>query len=57
MKTILKEGYEKILRLFYSQKDARIHLREIARRTKLNENSVFRFLKQLENFIYIEYDF
>ena len=49
MKTILKEGYQKIIALFYRNKSAQIHLREIARKTKLNENSAFRFLKELED--------
>ena len=48
MKTILKQGYQKILSIFYSDKSAKIHLREIARKTKLNENSTSRFLKTLE---------
>ncbi len=48
METILKPGFEKILALFYQDKSAKIHLRDIARKTKLNENSAFRFLKELE---------
>jgi predicted nucleotidyltransferase len=48
MKTILRPGMDKILSLFYSEKQAQIHLREIARQTKLNEHSATRFLKQLE---------
>lgn len=48
MKTVLKPGFEKILTLFYQDCSAKIHLRDIARRTKLNENSAFRFLKELE---------
>lgn len=48
METIFKEGYEKIMGIFYNGKSAKIHLREIARKTKLNENSVSRFLNQLE---------
>lgn len=48
METMIRQGYEKIMKLFYSEKSARIHLREIARRTKLNENSVSIFLNQLE---------
>lgn len=48
METVLKPGFEKILTLFYQDKSAKIHLRDIARRTKLNENSAFRFLKELE---------
>lgn len=43
------KGKEKILKLFYENQQASFHLREIARRTKLNENSVYRFLQQLEN--------
>lgn len=48
METIFKTGYLKIIRFFYEDKKARIHLRDIARRTKLNENSATRFLKELE---------
>ena len=48
METILKSGYKKILAIFYNNKSAKIHLREIARKTGLNENSASRFLKQLE---------
>jgi len=48
MKTIMPTGYWKILFLFYAQKSARIHLREIARKSKLNENSASRFLQRLE---------
>ena len=49
MKTILKQGYWKIISLFYDDKSASIHLRDIARKTKLNENSASIFLKKLEN--------
>ncbi|HLC74960.1 MAG TPA: nucleotidyltransferase domain-containing protein [Candidatus Nanoarchaeia archaeon] len=48
MKTLIQSGQEKILSLFYAEKSASIHLREIARKTKLNENSAYRFLNQLE---------
>ncbi|MCK5321109.1 nucleotidyltransferase domain-containing protein [Candidatus Pacearchaeota archaeon] len=48
METILKTGYKKIMRLFYEKKNVQIHLRDIARRTGLNSNSVTRFLSQLE---------
>ncbi len=48
MITILRSGYAKIMRLFYADKAARIHLREIARRTKLHEPSATRFLSSLE---------
>jgi len=49
MRRILKEGYWKILELFYRGRDKKIHLRDIARQTKMNENSVSRFLNSLEN--------
>ncbi len=48
MVTILKIGHSKILRLYYENKKASFHLRDIARRTKLYPNSVTRFLNQLE---------
>ncbi|MCX6748053.1 MAG: nucleotidyltransferase domain-containing protein [Candidatus Pacearchaeota archaeon] len=48
MSTLLKSGHTKILRLFYENKKASFHLREIARRTKLYANSATRFLNQLE---------
>ncbi len=54
MTTILKEGHECILKLFYKDKSAKIHLREIARKTKLNENSASRFLNQLEKLHILE---
>jgi DNA-binding Lrp family transcriptional regulator len=48
MQKILKKGYWKILELFYNGKDKKIHLRDIARQTKMNENSASRFLIALE---------
>ncbi len=48
MITLLKSGYEKIMQLFYKDKTAKLHLREIARQTKLYEPSVTRFLNSLE---------
>lgn len=48
METIFKEGYGKIMRVFYKNKALKIHLRGLARETNLNENSITRFLKQLE---------
>jgi len=36
------------MRLFYKDKNAKFHLREIARKTALNENSATRFLLELE---------
>lgn len=48
METLLKPGYEKILSLFYNDKHAKIHLRDIVRKAGMNENSVSRFLNHLE---------
>ena len=48
MITVLKSGYQKIMQLFYKDKTAKLHLREIARQTKLHEPSVTRFLNSLE---------
>ena len=48
METIIKTGYFKIIGLFYADKHARFHLREIARKARLNENSATRFLAMLE---------
>ena len=45
---ITKERYWKIIELFYNHKFSQIHLREIARQTKLHEPSVSRFLDFLE---------
>jgi predicted nucleotidyltransferase len=48
MISILKRGQWKIMELFYNDKSARLHLREIARKAKLHEPSTTRFLKALE---------
>jgi len=48
METLLKPGYEKIMRLFYEHKNESLHLREIVRRVSMNENSAKRFLDKLE---------
>ncbi len=48
MITILRPGYTKIMRLFYADKAAKLHLRAIARRTELHGPSVSRFLNSLE---------
>jgi predicted nucleotidyltransferase len=48
MLTILRPGYAKIMQLFYMDKSAKLHLREIARQTELFEPSAFRFLNSLE---------
>lgn len=44
----IKKGYWKIFELFCREKNKKIHLRELARQTKMNENSAFRFLASLE---------
>ena len=46
---MLKVGQSKILNLFYEDKKASFHLRDMARKTKLYPNSVTRFLNQLED--------
>jgi predicted nucleotidyltransferase len=46
---LLKTGYAKIISLFYDNKQQKLHLREIARRTGLNGNSATRFLKKLKD--------
>ena len=48
METIFKQGAMKILRLFYEGKAQSLHLREIARKTEMNENNATRFLALLE---------
>ena len=48
MLTLLRTGYGKIMRLFYRDRAAKLHLREIARRTGLFGPSVYRFLNSLE---------
>ena len=48
MITILKPGCRSIMHLFYKNKAARLHLREIARQAGLHEPSATRFLKALE---------
>ena len=45
---MIKTGHSKILKLFYENKKASLHLREIARKTSLYANSATRFLNQLE---------
>jgi len=48
MMSMLKSGYLKIMALFYENKAARLHLREIARKAKLHEPSTTAFLNALE---------
>jgi len=47
METIIKKGVYEILKVFYDNQDSSFHLRELSRRTKLNENSISRFLNNL----------
>ncbi len=49
MQTILKPAMYKILKLFYQNKNQQLHLREIARRTNLNESAITRHLNNLSN--------
>lgn len=48
MITLFKSGYLKIMQLFYRDKLAKLHLREIARQAKLHGPSATRFLDSLE---------
>ena len=48
MISLLKSGHLKILRLFYTDKTAKLHLREISRRSKLHEPSTTTVLRVLE---------
>jgi predicted nucleotidyltransferase len=48
MISLIKSGHWKILQLFYNNKTAKLHLREIARKAKLHEPSTTVFLKSLE---------
>jgi predicted nucleotidyltransferase len=47
MKTIIKPAVWKILNLFYNNRNSALHLREIARETKMNESSISRHLNNL----------
>jgi len=47
MKTIIKPAIWKILKLFYDNHNSPLHLREIARETKMNESSISRHLNNL----------
>jgi len=47
MKTILKPAVYKILKLFYENRNKPLHLREIARKTNMNESSLSRHLNDL----------
>ena len=48
MISLIKSGHWKILKLFYTDKSAKLHLREIARKTKLHGPSTTTFLNSLE---------
>jgi len=48
MTTLLKSGLHKILSVFYRRKNAKIHLRELARETNLYGQSISRYLRELE---------
>ena len=48
MMSLIKPGQWKILQLFYAEKTAKMHLREIARKAKLHEPSTTTFLNALE---------
>ncbi|MFW6220776.1 MAG: helix-turn-helix domain-containing protein [Nanoarchaeota archaeon] len=48
MKTIFKKSIYDILELFYKNHNKPVHLREIARKTNLNESTITTRLKQLE---------
>jgi len=47
MKTIIKTAVWKILELFYKNYNSPLHLREIARKTGMNESSISRHLNNL----------
>lgn len=47
MKTIFKESAYRIIKLFYENRNKQLHLREIARRLKLNESTVSSRLNEL----------
>lgn len=48
MMSLIKPGQWKILQLFYTDKNTKMHLREIARKASLHEPSTTSFLKGLE---------
>lgn len=48
MVTLFKQGYEKILKIFYENKFSKFHLRELCRLTNFHEPSVSKFLNDLE---------
>lgn len=47
MKTLVKPAMWKILELFYNEKNVPLHLRDIARKSRMNVSGASRFLKTL----------
>jgi len=47
METIFKPAIYRMLKLFYKEKNKQFHLREIARKIKINESSISRHLNSL----------
>jgi len=47
METIFKPAIYRMLRAFYQEKDKKFHLRELARKIKINESSISRHLNAL----------
>lgn len=47
METLFRKGIYQILKVFYVNGNSKVHLRELARRSGLNENSASRFLNEL----------
>ncbi len=48
MVTVLKPGLNKILYIFYKRRNEKIHLRELARETKMYGQGISRYLNELE---------
>jgi DNA-binding transcriptional ArsR family regulator len=47
MTTLIKDAYWKILKVFYSNRNTSLHLREISRRIKLDQSALTRHLNKL----------
>lgn len=56
MTTIIKSGIRTILKVFYNNHNAKVHLRELSRRTNLQGQSIMRYLNKLveENILKFE---
>lgn len=48
MATLLKVGIDRIMRVFYTRRNEKIHLRELARDTNMYGQSISRYLAELE---------